>query len=752
MIVVLAEKPSVARDLAAVLGAKGKGAGYFEGEGYQVTWAIGHLIGLSDTKDYGYQGWQISNLPIIPKEFLTKVTSDAGRARQYQVIANLFKEADSIICATDAGREGELIFRYIYEKVGGGKPIKRLWVSSQTNKALKDGFANMKDGAEYFNLYEAARCRSEADWLVGINATQAYTLKFGRQAPFHDPEVKRNQPLSLGRVQTPVLKLIVDRYQEAINFKPDIYWELILTLEKDSQKFQAKWFREKQERFTEPKEGEAILEKLKDEVKVEEVVMKPKSENPPGLYDLTTLQKEANKRYNFSAQKTLDLAQELYERYKTLTYPRTDSRYLTSDMFALVPDLLNQLAKVSAYQPFVAKALQIGIKKDTRFFNDKKVSDHHAIIPTETDPTSAGMPADHYKIYDMVVRRFIGAFMGNCQKELSDVVVENEGERFRAKGTMISEPGWREIYFALEEALAKRKAKEKGKKGKSSEDKGDETLPLMKVGDILPVIKKDFPKKKTKAPSIHTESSILAMMETAGKELDSDELREAMKDRGLGTPATRAGMIERLLQRSYIERDKKKLIPTTRGISLIGLVTNQPIANPELTGEWEMRLNQIAKGEYASDKFMEEVKNYTREVVSFLGANRNGGRSASSVRKVAVMPNYQLSESTCPKCKEGKILRGRRAFGCSRYAEGCDFTVRPLIAGKLIEKEHLEELLANGLTTGFVQGFTNKAGKRFDARLRLKEDFSVSFHFGRDKEATEEKGASEPKESPSPKT
>lgn len=740
MIVVLAEKPSVARDLASVLGAKGKGAGYFEGEGYQVTWAIGHLISLADTQDYGYRGWQISNLPIIPNTFLTKVTSDAGRAKQYEIIAELFQNADSIICATDAGREGELIFRYIYEMAGKGKPIKRLWVSSQTDKALKDGFAKLKDGSEYENLYAAARCRSEADWLVGINATQAYTLKFGRQAPFFDPTVKRNQPLSLGRVQTPVLKLIVDRYQEAINFKPETYWELILTLEKDGQQFQAKWFRDKQERFNEPKEGEELLAKLLNEVKVEEVVMKPKSENPPGLYDLTTLQKEANKRYNFSAQKTLDLAQDLYETYKTLTYPRTDSRYLTDDIFPLVPDLLDQVAKVPAYTPFVIKAKEKGITKDTRFFNDKKVSDHHAIIPTETDPTSVKMTSDHYKIYDMVVRRFIGIFLGNCQKELSDVVVDNAGEKFRAKGTMISEAGWREIYFALEEALAKRKAKDSSKKGKSTEDKEDENaLPLMKVGDVLPVIKKELPKKKTKAPSIHTESSILAMMETAGKEMEDDELREAMKDRGLGTPATRAGMIERLLQRGYIERDKKKLIPTTRGISLIGLVSTQPIANPELTGEWEMRLNQIAKGEYSSDKFMDEVKNYTREVVSFLGSNRNAQTGAVAKPKEVFMPAYQLSESKCPKCHEGNILKGKRAFGCARYAEGCDFTIRPLIAGKMVEQNFIEELLEKGETTGYVQGFTNKSGKRFDARLRLKEDFSVEFYFGRETPTNTEK-------------
>lgn len=727
MKVVLAEKPSVAKDLAAVLGAVGKGAGYFEGNGYQVTWAIGHLVELADTKDYGYQGWQLSNLPIIPQHFITKVTSDQGRAKQFAIIAELFKKAEAIICATDAGREGELIFRYIYEKVGEGKPIQRLWVSSQTDKALRDGFAKLKDGAEYDNLYHAARCRSEADWLVGINATQYYTLQYGRQAPFFDAAALRNQPLSLGRVQTPVLKLLVDRYLEAVNFKAETYWELILTLEKDGQQFQAKWFRDKQERFTEPTEGEAILARLEDKATVKDVQKKPKTENPPLLYDLTTLQKDANKRYNFSAQHTLDLAQDLYEKYKTLTYPRTDSRYLSDDIFPLVPDLLDKLAKVPTYAPFVAKARALGITKDNRYFNNAKVSDHHAIIPTETDPTTVSMSPEHYMIYDMVVRRFLGIFLGNCQKELSDIVLEDAGELFRAKGTMISTVGWREIYIALDEALEKRKAKAKGKvEAPKAEDKEEEdALPFMAVGDVLPVVKKELPKKKTKAPSIHTESSILAMMETAGKEMEDDELREVMKDRGLGTPATRAGMIERLLERAYIVRDKKKLVPTERGIALIGLVADKPIASPELTGEWEMRLNKMAKGNYAPDQFMQEVKRYAYEVV---GAVRKA--SPSSASAVQLMPDYDLADSTCPKCKEGKILKGRRAFGCSRFREGCDFTLRPLIAGKMVEQQHLQELLQLGHTTGWVQGFTSKAGKRFDARLRLKEDFSVSFEFG----------------------
>ena len=345
-------------------------------------------------------------------------------------------------------------------------------------------------------------------------------------------------------------------------------------------------------------------------------------------------------------------------------------------------------------------------------------------------------------IYDMVVRRFIGVFLGNCQKELSDIVLVNAGETFRAKGTMISVVGWREIYFALEEALAKRKAQGKGKPDPDEKDKEEENaLPLMAVNDILPVIKKELPKKKTKAPSIHSESSILAMMETAGKEMEDDDLREAMKDRGLGTPATRAGMIERLLERGYIIRDKKKLIPTERGIALIGLVSDQPIASPELTGEWEMRLNKMAKGNYPADKFMEEVRGYTQQVVGFVHKSEqrtagNNGNNTSSGAVYAAMPDYDLADVTCPKCKQGKLLKGKRAFGCSRYKEGCDFTLRPTIAGKLVEREFLVDVLTNGETTGWVQGFTSKTGKRFDARLRLKDDFSVTFHFVTDNPKT----------------
>lgn len=711
MKVVLAEKPSVARELARVLGAKTKREGYFEGNGYQVTWAIGHLIGLSDTKDYGYPFWALSTLPILPREFKTKITTDHGRARQYHVIERLLKEADEVVCATDAGREGELIFRYIYHQAGCDKPISRLWVSSQTDKALKDGFANLKPGSEYDNLYHAARCRSESDWLVGINATQAFTLKYGQKPPFLNPDGERKQPVSLGRVQTPILRLLVDRYLEVQAFKSETYWELILDLEKDGKKFEAKWFTDNADRFTDEAKAKETFDKIGNQVTVEAANKKPKNEQPPLLYDLTELQKDANKRYDFSAKKTLDIAQELYETYKTITYPRTDSRYLTDDLFPTIPGLLTNLARVGAYAPFVQAINTIGITKESRVFNDKKVSDHHAIIPTETSPASAGMPKEHFMIYDLIVRRLLGAFMGVCQKELSEIVFIDAGERFRAKGMMMKDAGWRKIYQSLDEALEKRK------KGKKSAKK-EEELPYVEVGSMLDIKEKKLPKKKTKAPSMHTESSILALMETCGKEMEDEALREAMKDRGLGTPATRAGMIERLIQRNYISRDKKKLVPTERGLALIRLVHDRPIASPELTGEWESRLNSIAKGKYDQDKFMQEVRRYTSMIINEV----KGVRPPQPT-----MPPYKLEGLNCPKCKEGKILKGKRAFGCSRHQEGCNFIVKPYVAGKFVEKEHMEELIQDGFTKGHVKGFKSRSGKSFDARLRFTEEWKTEF-------------------------
>ena len=727
MKVVLAEKPSVARDLARILGATTRKEGYLEGNGYQVTWAIGHLVELADAKDYGYRYWSLQNLPILPRTFITKVTTDSGRAKQYEVIAQLFRTAEEIVCATDAGREGELIFRYIYSQVGVTTPFTRLWVSSQTDKAIKDGFAKLRPGTDYDPLYLAARCRSEADWLVGINATQAYTLKYGNEAPFAaGPQDKSRQPISLGRVQTPVLKLLVDRYLEARDFKSETYWELILTLDKNSQRFQAKWFGPESDRFSTEEAGKLILAKLGDTALVTAADKKPKQEQPPLLYDLTELQKDANKRYNFSAQHTLDLAQALYETYKTITYPRTDSRYLSEDLFPLMPDLIRNVGKVPAYAPFAEAALARGIEKDNRFFNDKKVSDHHAIIPTETDPGSVQMPKEHYMIYDLIVRRTLGAFLGNCQKELSEIVLEDGGEKFKAKGTMIRENGWREVYFALDKALEKRKDKEKAKEKEEKKEDEEKELPYVEVGEKLQVIEKALPKKKTKAPSIHTESSILAMMETAGKEMEDEDMREAMKDRGLGTPATRAGMIERLLQRGYIERDKKKLIPTERGIALIRLVGDRQISSPELTGDWEARLNRIAQRQYDHAQFMAEVRAYAAEVVRIA---QGRPEPPQRIPPSALMPTWDLSDATCPKCKQGKIIRGKAAFGCARYKEGCDFVLKPLIAGKLVEQEHLITLLRDGVTKSYVQGFTNRNGKRFDARLRLNPQFQVEFLF-----------------------
>lgn len=725
MKVVLAEKPSVARDLARILGAGTRREGFLEGNGYAVTWAIGHLVGLADTRDYGYRNWDLNNLPIIPTTFQTKLIGDEGIQKQFRVIEQLFSNATEIICATDAGREGELIFRLIYQQSRCNAPFKRLWISSQTDKAIKEGFAKLKDGSAYDNLFQAARCRSESDWLVGINATQAYTLKY-RNLPSFQMGAESKEPISLGRVQTPVLRMITDRWLEFKAFTPETYWELILNLEKEGRKFTAKWFNAEADRFMEEATAMAIRDKLTGNATVMVTDKKPKTEQPPLLYDLTELQKDANKRYNFSAQKTLELAQDLYEKFKTITYPRTSSRYLSDDIFPTIPGLLNTVSQVPSYKTFTNQILSKPLQQSKRFFDNTKVTDHHAIIPTETPPGSSGMGKEHYMLYDLVVRRFLCAFMEPCEKELSEIIVTDAEEQFRAKGTMIRSSGWRAVYDALEERLAASRKEEAAKKGKKKDtESGEEEeaeLPYVQVGDVLPELNADIPKKKTRAPSVHTESSILALMETAGKDMEDENLREAMKDCGLGTPATRAAILETLLKRGYIVRDQKKLIPTDRGIALVELVRTKPIASPEMTGSWEMKLNQISRGEFSPDQFMREVAEYTRDIIYEV---------KGISRPAPLVPDYEV-DLACPKCKEGRILKGRTAFGCNRYGKGCDFMLRPVVAGKMLTQEEITDLLLNGKTSRFVQGLTKRDGSRFDARLRFSSEWKVEFFFSKE--------------------
>jgi DNA topoisomerase-3 len=586
MKVVLAEKPSVAREYARVLGATNRKDGYLEGNGYQVTWAIGHLVRLADAEEYGYEKWKLEDLPIIPEQFKLSLTGDAGLKKQFNVIKELLASATEIIVGTDAGREGELIFRYIYQASGCNKPFKRLWISSQTDQAIRDGFNKLKAGTDYDNLYFAARSRSEADWLVGINATRALTLS-----------ARAKTVLSLGRVQTPVLAMICARYLEHMNFKPEAYWELFITLEKEGKKFKARH----PVAFKQVEEAESARSKVTEEASCTGAETKKVLEGAPLLFDLTSLQQETNKKFGFSAQKTLDIAQDLYEKYKLITYPRTGSRYLSDDIYPKIGGLLDVVA---AKAKFTAHAHLLKLSPiSKRPISNDKVTDHHAILPTETNPLSLNLPPEAEKVYDLIVTRFLAAFSPPCEKEVTQLDFLSGGLLFKASGSVILMPGWR----AVEE-----EQKEK------DDDSGDENQKLPKVyqGDVLPVSDPLVIKKMTKAKPIHSESTLLKLMETAGKELDDDELRQAIKDCGIGTPATRASVIETLLERKYIERDKKKLIPTEKGLQVYELVKDQPLASVSMTGNWEKALNLIAEGKRNYSQFIVGIHSYTGEVVS----------------------------------------------------------------------------------------------------------------------------------------
>jgi DNA topoisomerase-3 len=583
---VIAEKPSVAREFARILGANTRKEGYLEGNGYQVTWAIGHLVRLADAEEYGFHKWRLEDLPIIPEHFKLSLTTDEGLRKQFNIIKNLFLKATEIIVGTDAGREGELIFRYIYQLSLCSKPFKRLWISSQTDQAIREGFNKLRAGTDYDNLYFAARSRSEADWLVGINATRALTLS-----------ARAKSVLSLGRVQTPVLAMICSRYQEHINFKPEPYWDLYITLEKDKKKFKARH----PLAFKKEEEAQTAKEKVTETATCTKAETKKVLEQAPLLFDLTSLQQETNKKFGFSAQKTLDIAQELYEKYKLITYPRTGSRYLSEDIYPKIGGLLDVVAGKAKFTVHANLLKLSPISK--RPINNDKVTDHHALLPTETNPASVNLPPDAEKMYDLIVTRFLAAFSPPCEKEVTQLDFLSGGLLFKASGSVILVAGWR----AVEEEM-----KEK------EEDAGDENQKLPKVyqGDILPVTDPLVIKKMTKAKPIHNESSLLKLMETAGKELEDDELRQAIKDCGIGTPATRASVIETLLERKYIEREKKKILPTEKGLQVYELVKDQPISSVSMTGNWEKALNLIALGKRNYSQFIVGIHTYTNEVVA----------------------------------------------------------------------------------------------------------------------------------------
>lgn len=597
MKVIIAEKPSVGRELAKVFGATTKKDGYIEGKGYSFTWAFGHLLQLAPPQDYGYIGWRKEHLPMLPVKFKLSIrkvktkdgfVEDPGVRKQLDIIKKLFDEATEIIVATDAGREGELIFRYIYYYLKCKKPFKRLWISSQTDEAIKDGFRNLKPGKDYDTLFNSAHARSQSDWLVGMNATQALSLSAGNRSV-----------LSLGRVQTPTLAMICARFLENKNFVPQTFYQIAIQLNKDGQLFKAISVAN----FNTQPEAQEIFEKVQDVASgfatggnITAVEAKPRKEPPPLLHDLSSLQQEANKKNGFTADQTLNLLQNLYES-KLVSYPRTGSRYIGDDVFATVPPLISTLTD---HQLFGNQATFLQTATlNKRSVNAKKVTDHHAVLITGVKPYN--LSKDHQAVYDMVAGRMLEAFHQECVKEITKITIES-GSVFIANGTVIRSAGWRSVFNEVED---------------DKKDEENPALPKVKVGELLPIVNKALLEKQTKPKALYNEASLLKALETSGKEIEDEELRYAMKDSGLGTPATRAAIIETLLTREYIKREKRSLVPTQKGLAVYEVVKDKKIAQAELTGQWEKRLEEIRTGA-SVEEFKAEICEYTKTITQEL--------------------------------------------------------------------------------------------------------------------------------------
>lgn len=671
MIVVLAEKPSVARDIARVLHCSERGDGYIKGKEYIVTWAVGHLVTLCEPDEINeqYKKWRMEDLPILPEKIPTKVISKTRS--QFSVIKKLINAPDTekIICATDAGREGELIFRYIYDQAKCKKPFDRLWISSMTDEAIKEGFATLKSGTEYNHLYASARSRSEADWLVGMNASRAFTLRF-------------NVLLSIGRVQTPTLAILVKRYKEIENFIPEEYH----TLTAQFDGYSGLWFdpsvesEKKNHRIPSAEKAQAIAKEVKGKQGiVQDIQVESKKDLPPQLYDLTSLQREANKKLGFTADKTLKVAQELYEKWKAITYPRTDSRYLPMDMIGRAKLTLQKLP--GAYQPHVQNIpwkAEGKLPFSKRIFDNSKVSDHHAIIPTPQTAPLDKLPPDAGKLFDMIARRAIAAFYPAHEYDQTKIITVCEGHSFRSSGKTVRINGWKDVY--------------------PQDEKEEDKLPTLKTGDVKTILKTAVKKESTKPPAPHTDASLLAAMEHAGKELEDEALREQMKGSGLGTPATRAAIIERLIQVGYAARKGRTINATEKGVSLIDIAPSE-IASPETTGKWELALNQIAKGERDTERFMQGIRRlsefliqYARETkteTTFPEEMRKKGKGSRSKAKAV----QAVEGIICPLCGK-QVQETEKAFGCSDWKSGCHFTIwknclarsgGPMINEKLIK-------------------------------------------------------------------
>lgn len=669
MIVCIAEKPSVARDIAEVLGAHNRKEGYIEGNGYQVTWTFGHLCTLKEPHEYSpsWKSWSLGSLPMIPPRFGIKLINDPGIEKQFRIIEGLMQHADQIVNCGDAGQEGELIQRWVMQKAGARCPVKRLWISSLTEEAIREGFAKLKDQSDFQPLYEAGLSRAIGDWLLGMNATRLYTLKYGQN----------KQVLSIGRVQTPTLALIVKRQLEIDHFKPEPYWEL-KTVYRDTT------FNSTKGKFASKEEGERFLETVRQaDFTVTDISSKKGTEAPPRLFDLTSLQVECNKKFGYSADMTLQLIQSLYEK-KVTTYPRVDTTFLSDDIYPKCPNILNGLKDYAGYTQVLAGKKLLKSKK---VFDNSKVTDHHAIIPTGIQPQ--GLTDMEKRVFDLVARRFIAVFYPDCKFSTTTVLGEVSQVEFKATGKQILDPGWR-IIFAKE-------VQEENKEGDE-----EKVLPLFQQGESGPHTP-DLNEKWTQPPKLYTEATLLRAMETAGKLVDNDELRDALKENGIGRPSTRAAIIETLFKRHYIRKERKNLIPTPTGMELIQLIHEELLKSAELTGIWEKKLREIEKKSYDAATFLNELKQMVTDIVnSVLRDNTNRRITvvqeeettskkkeektvAKRVRKKKTEEEKapvdkkdekkadDLVGTPCPVCGKGVILKGKTAYGCSEWKNGCTF-------------------------------------------------------------------------------
>jgi DNA topoisomerase-3 len=711
---VVAEKPSVARDLADALpGSFENEESYYEGEEYVVTFAVGHLVQLVDPEVYDekLKKWRMADLPIVPEEFKL-APRDAKAKKQLKVIHKLMKrdDVDRVINACDAGREGELIFAYIYETSGIDKPVQRLWVNSMTKQAIREGFEKLRPGEELEPLEAAARSRSEADWLIGMNATRAATIR-GRAWV--------GGVVSLGRVQTPTLAMMVQREREIQAFTPEPYR---LVRARFDPRYEGLWFEGDETRiFGDLARAEQIVAKVTDkDGTIEKLEQKEQSERPPLLYDLTSLQRDANRRFGFSARRTLQAAQSLYEDKKAITYPRTSSRYLSGDMVPLLKPTAETLEPIGEYAAGARYVLALDQLPLQRVVNDARVDDHHAIIPTDVEHEVERFSPDERRIFDLVARRFLAVFHPAARYQRTEVITNVEEERFRTRGKITLEPGWRGVY-GLESDLDKQSGKT------TDEDSGDESaeLPKLEQGQTVRCVEAEFEDKQTKPPPRYTEATLLSAMETAGKRIDDEELREAMKDSGLGTPATRAETIEVLIRREYIERAGKDLQPTPKGLQVITMLEKHPLTSPELTGEWEKRLSDIEHGSGDRKEFIDGIVDLTTQTVEQIAA----------LDKEKLRPE-RVELGPCPRCgaETGEIIKeNSRAYGCtswkSREEPGCGYVIWKRVAGRTITPEIARQLIENGRTNDVISGFRSRAGKPFRARLVLNEEGKVEFDF-----------------------